>query len=486
MSFVSLAFLVFLPLTVLLHWLTPHRFRWILLLTASYVFYAWWNVSLSLLILSITAVSYAAALAIDRAQTSGIRRLWLVLALASSLGILFYFKYYALLARTIVAFGNLVGGSGSYDILNIILPVGVSFYTFQALSYVVDVYRGNLPVEKHFGYYALFVSFFPQLVAGPIERVGNLLPQLRQERKVCKADLAVGLRLLTSGFFRKLVVADMIAPLVNAVYGSQNPDGSAVFVGTALFALQIYCDFAGYSEIAAGAARLLGVRLMQNFNKPYGAYSLKDFWHRWHISLSRWFSDYVYIPIGGNRRGLKRQIAAILIVFTLSGLWHGAAWSFVLWGFLHGFFMVLELMGNRFFRKNIKAKQFRSPLWGWLTKQGKHTGTLAVVCFSWIFFRAGSITRAFDLIKALFSPWHWEIGAQANAYLAQHGGIPAFVLYLLCILPLLRVLPSLTDEDKLLKPVADSTWAYFLLCIAIAWLIQLGTGTTNAFIYFQF
>lgn len=473
MTFDSMAFLVFLPIVMLVHWLLPHRFRWMLLLGASYLFYAWWNVELMFLILTITALSYFAGRMLERTPSVAIRKFWLIVTLLVSLGLLGYFKYFNLLGRTVTAVFTLLGGNGRWNALDIILPVGISFYTFQAMSYVIDVYRRDLQAERHLGYYALYISFFPQLVAGPIERAGSLLPQIRAERHMAKDDITAGCRLLISGFYRKLVVADLCAPLVNAVYDAPNPDGAAVLIATLLFAAQIYCDFAGYSEIALGAARLLGVNLMQNFNSPYGAKSVRDFWRRWHISLSIWFTDYVYIPIGGNRKGLQRQLLATFAVFTLSGLWHGAEWSFVVWGLLHACYMAVELLGRSALANHGKT----------LPPCLSHIITFAAVCFAWIFFRANTMTHAIILVKAVFSPWHLDAAMSLFETLSLNsGGITILIVLILFALLLMRKLPSLTNGEQ----VQDMTYVFFLLAIALAWFIRTQSGGGNAFIYFQF
>jgi len=467
MSFDSLEFLLFLPVVVLVHWLCPHRWRWTVLLGASYFFYMSWNAALALLILGVTGVSWLAGLALAGTERRGLRRLWLALTLAVSLGVLGWFKYFNFLAGSAAA---LLGGT--WDAWDIVLPVGISFYTFQAMSYVVDVYRGDLAAERHFGYYALYISFFPQLVAGPIERAGSLLPQLRGERRFDRGDLAAGCRLLIGGFFRKVVIADFCGKFVTAVYSAAAPDGAAVLAGTALFAVQIYCDFAGYSEIAAGSARLLGVRLMRNFDRPYLAGSIREFWRRWHISLTTWLTDYLYIPLGGSRRGLKRQIFATLAVFAASGLWHGADWTFVVWGLLHGGYMTAELLLDR-----AGMKPGRSPL-------GRAAGTaatFAAVTFAWIFFRAESMAQAAGLIAALFSPWDL---AAAGACLGI-SAVDALVLAgVLALLPALHRL-SLEGPDRRGR-YGDMTYVYFLMVIALSWLIRLEQGTPSAFIYFQF
>ena len=341
MNFNSGAFLLFLPLTVAAYWLLPHRLRWVLLLGASYYFYMYWNPWLVVLLLITTLTSYAAALAMERWPRR--RKPLLALTLVVCLGILAYFKYANFFLESFFfLFNHLTGGSGSLS-LRLLLPVGISFYTFQTLSYVIDVYRGDFPAERHLGYYALFVVYFPQLVAGPIENPRNLLPQLQTEHRLNQADLSAGFRLLLCGFFRKCAVADVLGVHVNAVFSSiGEANALAVASAGALFCLQMYCDFAGYSEIAAGSARLMGIRLMRNFDRPYLAQSYGEFFRRWHISLNQWFTSYLYIPLGGGRKGLGRKMLNTVIVFSLCGLWHGARWTYVLWGLYAAFFVCLE------------------------------------------------------------------------------------------------------------------------------------------------
>lgn len=465
MSFDSAAFLLFLPVVAALHWLCPAKGRWIVLLSASLLFYMSWSVPLTLLLLAVVGASWLAGLALERWRTPGRRRIVLTLALVVCLGLLGYFKYFNFLARTLA---GLLGWR--WDPWDIILPVGCSFYVFQAVSYVADVWRGTLTAERHFGYYALYISFFPQLVAGPIERAGSLLPQLRRERRLTKQNVEMGLRLLLSGFFRKVVVADFCGPFVTAVYAAPCPDGSAVFLGTLLFALQIYCDFAGYSEIAAGSARLLGIRLMRNFDRPYLSRSLRDFWRRWHISLSRWLTDYVYIPLGGSRRGLGRQLLALLAVFAVSGLWHGADWTFVVWGLLHGTLFALETLLRRTVVGPARSKAGRVL---------STALTFAAVSFCWIFFRAESLGHAALLLGQLFAPWDLSAG------LALLGPKLTDALRLAIILALCPALYRMGDEGDRARP-RDMTYVYFLLAIAAAWLLRSQQGLQNAFIYFQF
>lgn len=343
MVFNSLEFLIFYPVVLLLYFNLPKKYRWTMLLAASAFFYLYWSVKLIFLILFTTAVSYFAAIIIeDHKDNKPLCRTCLVVTLVACFGVLFFFKYFNFLADSVVSIANLFGAGWDDFSLNLILPVGISFYTFQTLSFVIDVYRGSVPAERHFGYYALYVSFFPQLVAGPIERPENLIPQLHEDHDFSWANAIPGLRKMIIGFFKKVVVADLIATYVNAVYNA--PDtarGLSVLIATMLFAVQIYCDFSGYTDIAIGCAEIMGIRLMQNFNRPYTSTSIKEFWKRWHISLSSWFQDYLYFPLGGSRCSRPRHLFNLCVVFLVSGLWHGAAWTFVIWGGLHAFYQVV-------------------------------------------------------------------------------------------------------------------------------------------------
>ncbi|MBQ8137451.1 MAG: MBOAT family protein [Clostridia bacterium] len=313
MSFDTPLFAVFLTATILFYRFCPKRFRWALLLAASIFFYACWSPPLTLVILGVIVLSFISAKMIANSKTSTAKKGWLIVAITGCLGLLFWFKYFNFLMTEIWALFH-----QSWTNLNILLPVGCSFYTFQALSYVIDVYRGKQPAVSHFGRFSLFICFFPQLVAGPIERTEDLLPQLEIMPDANQGDVRSGFMLLLSGFFRKIVIADTAAAAVNRIFAANAPDGSAVLLGLILFSFQIYCDFAGYSEIAQGSARLMGIHLKRNFDQPYLSRTVRSFWRRWHISLSDWFTDYVYIPLGGNRKGKKRQILATLAVFALS------------------------------------------------------------------------------------------------------------------------------------------------------------------------
>ena len=333
MNFNSFVFLLYLPIVVGVYWLLPFRFRKYWLLAASYFFYMYWNPMFIILLLISTAIDYCCSLGMERYRgQKGIMKALLLVSIFMNLGLLFSFKYYDFFVQQINALCALIGLPYTVPELNLILPVGISFYTFQTMSYTIDVYRGDYHAEKDPIMFALYVTYFPQLVAGPIESPGNLLPQLKKEQFFSKDDFSAGIRLLLTGFFRKCVVADFCGICVNHVYASyDSANGLAIMIAGGLFCIQMYCDFAGYSEIAAGAARLMGVRLMRNFDQPYLSQSYSEFFRRWHISLNQWFTSYVYFPLGGSRKGLSRKILNLFIVFTLSGFWHGARWTYVLW-----------------------------------------------------------------------------------------------------------------------------------------------------------
>ncbi len=454
MNFNSLEFLVFLPAVFALHWLLPHRFRWALLLLASWLFYFRWDLRAGLLLAGITLVSWLCGRGVARSRSRWGRRALLALALVLCLGCLGLFKYAGVFASL----------AGLERPLRLILPAGISFYTFQALAYVIDVYRGGAE-EGHFGYYALFVSFFPQLVAGPIERPGRLLPQLRGERKLTPAGLSAGGWLLLEGYFKKVVVADSLAPFVDGVFAAPGEAlGPEVVLATILFGLQIYCDFSGYSDIARGAAKLLGVELTENFRRPYGAPTVREFWRRWHVSLTGWFTDYVYIPLGGNRKGLPRQVFNLLAVFLLSGLWHGAGWTFAAWGLIHGLY---RAAGAVWEHQRPHAPQRRGA-WG-------RARTFLLVSFPWLFFRAPSMGDALTLLSRLAEGWGGLLPVLGRA------------------LPLALPLVCLPLVERLHEGRGERDWyagALTVFCavtaVGAAWLAHLAGGGNNAFIYFQF
>jgi len=398
MLFNSFEFILFFPIVVIVFFYLPSRFRWIFLLLASYYFYMSWKWQYIFLILISTMVDYWAGLKMGDEENQSSRRKYLIVSILSNLGILFSFKYFNFFSESI---GSILHAQNIfYDppMLDFLLPVGISFYTFQTLSYSIEVYRGNIKPEKNLGKFSLYVAFFPQLVAGPIERPGHLLPQLWGKVRANGDQIVSGIKLLLWGYFKKICIADRLAEYVNLVYNDPgNHYGLSIWIATIFFAFQIYCDFSGYSDIAIGTARILGIDLMKNFRTPYFSKSIAEFWRRWHISLSYWFRDYVYIPLGGNRVKLGRWYFNLFITFLLSGLWHGANWTFVIWGALHGIFMVMADMRDRFVQK-FKIPGVRLPFKSFVNQ----LITFSLVLFSWVFFRANNFSESIIIIRHAF------------------------------------------------------------------------------------
>ncbi|MBQ9745272.1 MAG: MBOAT family protein, partial [Clostridia bacterium] len=373
-------------------------------------------------------------------------------------------------------------GGGTYDFtLDLVLPVGISFYTFQTLSYVIDVYRGEEKAERNFATFCLYVTFFPQLVAGPIERPGNLLPQLREKNKLTSENARIGLSKMAVGFFKKIVVADLLAEFVNAVYNdAANATGPALVVATVFFGFQIYCDFSGYTDIAIGCARVMGINLMKNFDRPYKARSIKEFWARWHISLSTWFKDYLYFPLGGSRCSKPRHMFNLFMVFFVSGLWHGANWTFVLWGLLHALYRIVgELTAKP--RKNLYAKMHINTEAFWFVALQKLT-TFVFVCFAWIFFRANNLSDAWVLLTSLGAGWG-DIGASLTSMGLNLAAAIIAVLSLI-IMTELDVLTEKNEAEGAIFSKNSIVWAVW--AVALAWLMLLSVGGASTFIYFQF
>lgn len=395
MNFISLHYIVFLPIVVTAFYLIPHHYRWILLLAASYYFYMCWKAEYALLIVFSTLVDYFTAIFMDKTEAKKDKQHILILSLVVNLGLLFFFKYFNFISSSLEALNSYLGFKEALPHFNILLPVGISFYTFQSLAYTIDVYRGKKKAEKHLGYFALYVIFFPQLVAGPIERASRLLRQFFIRIKFQSSNIYTGLRYILWGALKKIVIADHLSLYVNNIYNNvHSHHGCDFLIATVLFAFQIYCDFSGYSDIAVGSARLLGYDLMQNFNYPYFSTSIRQFWQRWHISLTTWFRDYLYIPLGGNRVSAIREDINIFIVFMLSGLWHGASWTFILWGFLHA----LYFLGY----KLISRVRYATPqLVSTIFEPMKVLLCFTLVNFAWIFFRANSVHDLAYILRSI-------------------------------------------------------------------------------------
>ena len=396
MLFNTIDFAIFLPAVVLIYYLIPPKFRWVLLLAASYYFYMSWKVEYILLIVVSTLVDYFSGIKMGKLEERRSRLPWLILSLCINLGLLFSFKYFNFATENLNVLFSKVGLAGKIPMHELLLPVGISFYTFQTLSYSIDVYFGRQKAEKHLGYFALYVSFFPQLVAGPIERYSRLAPQLRERHILSYDNLVNGLRLILYGLFIKMVIADNISPIVDQIYA--NPENFAsghVLTGIFLYSFQIYSDFFGYSTIAIGSALLLGVRIMDNFKSPYLAKNISEFWQRWHISLSTWFRDYLYFPLGGNRVSKYRWVLNILVVFLVSGLWHGANWTFIIWGLLFGLIYLIEHVLNRSLKLQKEHSAYSA---GHLLLALK---TFFLVTILWVFFRSQSFGDAMHIFKLI-------------------------------------------------------------------------------------
>ena len=484
MTFNSWEFLIFYPIVALLYFVLPKKLKWPMLLIASYYFYMFYQAELVFLITLTTLISWLSAMVIERTERPVLKMLMLTVTLVVCLGVLFFYKYFNFLAGSVVSIVNLLGGEAPEVVLKLILPVGISFYTFQTLSYVIDVYRGSIKTERNFFFYALFVSFFPQLVAGPIERPDNLIPQLREPHKWSRDNAVKGAKHIIVGFFKKIVVADLISTYVDSVYNNvESATALGVIIATALFAVQIYCDFSGYTDIATGCARIMGIRLMKNFDHPYTATSIKEFWSRWHISLSSWFKDYLYIPLGGNRCSPARHLLNLLVVFAVSGLWHGAAWTFVIWGVLHGVYQIIgTLTVKRRDALVIRAGYSPdSPRVVWV----RRILTFILVDFSWLFFRANSTSDAFTLLARLFTGW----GNTADTLGVMGLDLAGILTTVFTVLTLIMIDKMLTYDDS---PdgsqvlVERGGFVYYVWVIIIAWLLLYSKGTESTFIYFQF
>jgi len=470
MLFNSLAFAVFLPIVFVLFWALPQRMRWIVLLLSSYYFYMSWNVKYVVLILFTTGVSYMAAVLLEKCKTKRDKKLLLATTLVASLGVLFVFKYFNFFSASLGKVFHMFAIPLHPVTLQLMLPVGISFYTFQTLSYVIDVYKGEVAAEKNFGRYAAFISFFPQLVAGPIERTKNLLPQINKEKyEFHYEDAAYGLRLMAWGFFKKLVIADNLAVYVDQIFNDVHYySGFPMLLSVFFFTLQIYCDFSGYSDIAIGTARLFDIKLMTNFKSPYFSNSIKEFWSRWHISLSTWFRDYVYIPLGGNRVSAFRRDLNQMITFLVSGLWHGAAWTFVIWGGVHGGMQIVE-------RRLLKDKKLPKIV------------IFVFVALAWIFFRANSLSDAIYVLTHLFT----GIDAPSlyfGAVMDVFDWTVKQIIFLLVPIVLLGIYDyvalSVDPIQKLGELPKAVRWVIYYLFVFM--VLMLASFNAQEFVYFQF
>lgn len=476
MVFNSFEFFVFFLVVLAFYFAFAAYFRVqnFLLLMASYVFYGWWDWRFLGLIWLSTVIDYFCALKLDQASSSSRKKLFLGISVVSNLGILGFFKYFNFFVDSLIRLGGVFGTAVDFPLLHIILPVGISFYTFQTMSYTLDVYRGKLQPTRRFFDFALFVAFFPQLVAGPIERASHLLPQVMRKRTYSWEHAMEGSYLIGWGLFKKVFIADNLAVLVERVFSSQ-PDlqGAAVLIGLYAFAFQIYCDFSGYSDIARGIGKILGFDIMWNFRLPYFSATPAEFWQRWHISLSTWLKDYLYIPLGGNRHGALKTVRNLFVTMLLGGLWHGAQWTFVFWGFYHGLLLVIYRMIEPFSHRIAQSLQ---PIPRFIGRIVAVLVFFHLVCLGWLFFRAESMTHAGTLLNALF--FHFGEVDSEKVQLAR-------LLFYCGILLVVQLFQYLKDD--LMAVLRMPVWVRTVFYVVCYFLFTLyGASGGKEFIYFQF
>ena len=490
MLFNSIDFLLFFPIVSVIFFLIPAKIRNIFLLVASFYFYMCWKASYIVLIGFSILVTYIAGVMIDycrdKLQNKKLAKTVMILAILANLAVLFLFKYYNFFIENISAVSGF-----SLPLLRFALPVGISFYTFQALGYVIDVYQEKVPAEKNLITYALFISFYPQLVAGPIERSGNLLQQIKTPKSFQYENMRSGLLLMAYGFFQKLVIADRLSLFVNSVYADYKTiDGAYLLLATIVFAIQIYCDFASYSNIAIGAARVMGYKLMTNFKAPYFSKSISEFWSRWHISLSTWFQDYIFNPIVWSNKDPQQAIyLGVIVVFLISGFWHGANWTFVVWGIIHALYRVLEIAlrkpKKQFYKAvhiNTKSKFFHFT---------QVLTTFLLVCFTYIFFRAESISQAIQVIYAIIA--RTNISSLFTSNFLQYGlDIPDLVIAAISLV-ILFIADTWTYKgvdvyEKIVQKNRFNRWCIYWVIIFTILIFGIYGPNYDAspFIYFQF
>lgn len=477
MLFNSLSFLLFFPVVTILYFTIPHSIRWLLLLVASCFFYMFFKPIYILILFFTIIIDYFAGIYIEKEQNSKKRKKYLIASIVANIGVLAVFKYFNFLNSNIDGLATVMGFKNHITYLHILLPIGLSFHTFQAMSYTIEVYKKNQKAETHFGIYALYVMYYPQLVAGPIERPQNVLHQFKEKHYFNYERTIDGLKLIAFGLFKKIVIADRLALCANEVFNNVHYyQGGPLILGVLFFTFQIYCDFSGYSDIARGCSRVMGIELMKNFNAPYLSTSIKEFWSRWHISLSTWFRDYLYIPLGGNRGGKLKSYSNIFIVFLVSGLWHGANWTFVVWGFIHGFFNVLGLYFKNFVH-------FKKSSFGFLNKLNSFFSwavTIFIVSLAWIFFRANTFDDALYVFKNIYKiDFQHIISIPIFSYFYYISSV--FFIVLLISFEYLYE-KKVIKNNMFNKPIV----AFSFFCIMFLLIYIFGIFEKQSFIYFQF
>ena len=480
MLFNSIEYIIFLPIVFAVYWMIPDSKRWLLLWVVSYFFYMCWNPKYILLLLFTTGISYICARVMERQADKAGKKRTLILGLVCCLGVLFVYKYLNFSMEIVEDIFNLFSVKTNASSIDILLPVGISFYTFQTVSYLADVYKGEAKAEHNFGVYAAFISFFPQLVAGPIERTGNLLKQIKGEHIFSYENATYGLKRIAWGYFKKCVIADTVAIYVDIIYNNVGSyTGFSLLLATVLFAMQIYCDFSGYSDIALGSAKLLGINLTENFRCPYMSTSVKEFWSRWHISLSSWFRDYVYIPLGGNRKGLARQLFNIMVVWMLTGLWHGANWNFVLWGVYYGVLLMIE---------KLFLLKWLDKLPNWIG----HIYSMFLVIIGWTIFAQTDIHQLGGYLKTMFGIGHVAVADSDFLYFLGSNAVLLVALIAASIdyrvwMRRLKLGKDATVYDTIATSkgwtIAKPVLMVVFLLVSFAFLVG---DSYNPFLYFRF
>ena len=476
MSFNSLTFCVFFTVIICAYYLIADRYRCFFLLLASYYFYMSWNANVALILLGSTAFSYICALGIGKLEASRWRKALFIFSVAVPAGMLLFYKYFNFISCNIADIVERFGfGFDEYE-LRLLVPLGISFYTFKIISYISDVYTKKIAPQSNFAHYALYVSFFPQIICGPIERAGNFLPKMQERHPFDSANFEFGIKKIILGFFKKLVIADSLAVYVNQVYAfSESQSSIGLMMAAFFFSIQIYCDFSGYTDIAIGISRMFGYDLMRNFNYPYFSKNFKEFWARWHISLSTWLRDYIYIPLGGSRCSKLRTYLNVMATFLISGLWHGANWTFVFWGALHGCFLIIQ---DLFAKKKLAD----TPVSGAI----KIMAVFSLTTLAWVFFRASSIQNAFDIILGMFTRWEISMAILGNAILpfTNDNTCIAFFLTNMLFIAVLFANDFISNKKSLCVFSGRLSWLYYAFLLASTLLF--GRFGSNGFIYAQF
>ncbi|HLP36088.1 MBOAT family O-acyltransferase [Lacibacter sp.] len=481
MLFNSTIFAIFLPIVFVLYWFVTGNKLWLqnlMLLCSSYIFYGWWDWRFLFLLLFSTLLDYFSGIKIHEAEKQSSRKFWLILSVVINLGFLGFFKYYNFFAVEFATLLRQIGFSvneGSFKIIQIILPVGISFYTFHGLSYIIDIYKRRIPAVYNFPEYALFVSYFPLLVAGPIERATHLLPQIQRPRVFNKQQAVNGLRQILWGLFKKVVIADTCATYANLIFNnSVDYNGSTLFLGAVFFAFQIYGDFSGYSDIALGVSKLFGMELLRNFSFPYFSRDIAEFWRRWHISLSTWFRDYLYIPLGGSKGGTWMKVRNTFIIFLVSGFWHGANWTFIVWGLLNALYFIPLLISSK--NRNHLDIVAQGKAFPTITDVGKILVTFILTVIAWIFFRSTNLSQAWEIVTTIFSP----------SFFQPLQMLPKQPLLLISFFMMIEWVGR--EHHYGLEQIGIRwpkflRWSFFYLLVL---LVFIYSGEDQAFIYFQF